>query len=149
MTNVKFTEHQLRFLRHMHVGRLATIDGQAIRLVPMCPVYDGGIFYMATHGKTAKVRDVRRHPQATLLVDQYSDDWLRHVAVMVQGAVTVLEHGAEFERAKALLEAKFQQYRELFPIEAGDSVILRLGPSKAITWDYARGEMNEPGGHST
>ncbi|MGD9764335.1 MAG: pyridoxamine 5'-phosphate oxidase family protein [Candidatus Binatia bacterium] len=149
MADVKFNENQLRFLRYMHVGRLATTNGRTMNVVPMCPVHDGAVFYMATHGTTRKVRDVRRHEHATLLIDQYSDDWLRHVGVMVIGTVAVLERGAEFERAKALLEAKFQQYRELFPIEAGDSVILRLTPTKAVTWDYARGEMNEPGGHST
>lgn len=144
MAEVRFNDHQLRFLRHMRVGRLATTDGQIIRVVPMCPVYDGAVFYMATHGKTRKVRDLRRHRQATLLIDEYCEDWMRHAAVMVVGETTILEQGAEFERAKALLEAKFQQYLDLFPIEAGDSVVLRLVPSKAVTWDYARGELNEP-----
>jgi hypothetical protein len=63
---------------------------------------------------------------------------------MMTGTVDVIEQGAEFEKAKALLEAKFQQYTELFRIEARESVILRFNPAKAVTWDYVSGEFNEP-----
>ena len=31
--SVKFSEKEIRFLRHMRVGRLATTDGEAIHLV--------------------------------------------------------------------------------------------------------------------
>jgi nitroimidazol reductase NimA-like FMN-containing flavoprotein (pyridoxamine 5'-phosphate oxidase superfamily) len=144
MGAVKFSEKEIRFLNYMRVGRLGTTDGEAIHLVPICPVFDGNAFYMATHAKTRKVRNLRKNKDATLLIDQYSEDWMRHVATMMTGTVDVIEQGAEFEKAKALLKAKFQQYSELFPIEAGESVILRFNPAKAVTWDYVSGEFNEP-----
>ena len=101
--SVKFSEKEIRFLRHMRVGRLATTDGEAIHLVvPICPVLDGAVFYMATHAKTRKVRNLRKNNKATLLVDQYSEDWMRHVATMMTGTVNVIEKGSEFEKAKAL-----------------------------------------------
>jgi hypothetical protein len=53
--------------------------------------------------------------KATLFIDQYSEDWMRHVAAMMTGTVDTIENDSEFEKAKALLEAKFQQYNELFP----------------------------------
>jgi hypothetical protein len=40
------------------------------------------------------------------------------------GTVDIVEKGPEFERAKILLEARYPQYRELFPIKEGESVIL-------------------------
>ncbi len=62
--SVKFSEKEIRFLKHMRVGRLATTDSEAIHLVPICPVFDGTVFYMATHAKTRKVgifaRTIRR-----------------------------------------------------------------------------------------
>jgi nitroimidazol reductase NimA-like FMN-containing flavoprotein (pyridoxamine 5'-phosphate oxidase superfamily) len=144
MAMVKFSEKEIRFLNYMRVGRLATADGEAIHLVPICPVFDGSVFYMATHAKTRKVRNLRQNNRASLLIDQYSEDWLRHVAAMLTGTVDIIEKGQEFERAKALLEAKYQQYNELFPIKEDESVILRFTPTKAVTWDYAVGELREP-----
>lgn len=142
--NVKFSEKEIRFLTYIRVGRLATTDGEAIHLVPICPVFDRTVFYMATHAKTRKVRNLRTNHNATLLIDQYSEDWMRHVAVMMTGTVDIIETGSEFDRRKALLEAKFQQYNELFPIREGESVILCFKPAKAVTWDYVAGELNEP-----
>jgi len=143
MSMVKFNEMEIRFLNYMRVGRLATTDGEAIHLVPICPVLDGNVFYMATHAKTRKVRNLRKNKKATLLVDQYSEDWMRHVATMMTGTIDIIEQGSEFEKAKALLEGKFQQYNELFPIREGESVVLCFNPAKAVTWDYVLGELKE------
>jgi nitroimidazol reductase NimA-like FMN-containing flavoprotein (pyridoxamine 5'-phosphate oxidase superfamily) len=144
MAMVNFSEKEIRFLNYMRVGRLATTDGEAIHLVPICPVFDGTVFYMATHAKTRKVRNLRMNSQTTLLIDQYSEDWMRHVAVMMTGIVEIIEKGPDFEKAKELLEAKYQQYNELFSIRGGESVILCFTPTKAVTWDYNAGELNEP-----
>lgn len=142
--NVKFSEKESRFLKSMRVGRLATTDGEAVHLVPICPVFDGTVFYMATHAKTRKVRNLRKNNQATLLIDQYSEDWTRHVAAMMTGTVDIIDKGPEFQKGKALLEAKYQQYNELFPIKEGESVIMCFKASKAVTWDYVVGELREP-----
>ena len=99
---------------------------------------------MATHAKTRKVKNLRKNNQATLLIDQYSEDWMRHVAAMMTGTVEIIENGPEFEKAKALLEEKYQQYNELFPIKEGESVIVCFDPAKAVTWDYVVGELREP-----
>jgi nitroimidazol reductase NimA-like FMN-containing flavoprotein (pyridoxamine 5'-phosphate oxidase superfamily) len=144
MDTVKFNEKEMRFLSYMRVGRLATSEGDAIHMVPICPVFDGSVFYMATHAKTRKVRNLRRNNKASLLMDQYSEDWMRHAAVMMAGTVDIIESGSEFERAKALLQAKYQQYDELFPIKEGESVILSFTPAKKVSWDYILGELNEP-----
>jgi nitroimidazol reductase NimA-like FMN-containing flavoprotein (pyridoxamine 5'-phosphate oxidase superfamily) len=144
VTMVQFSEKEIRFLNYMRVGRLATADGEDIHLIPICPVFDGTIFYMATHAKTRKVRNLRKNNRATLLIDQYSEDWTRHVAAMITGTVDIVEKGSEFEKAKVLLEAKFQQYKELFPIKEGESVIMSFKPAKAATWDYVVGEFQEP-----
>ncbi len=139
MAIVKFSEKEIRFLNYMRVGRLATMDGKDIHLVPICPVFDGDVFYIGTHAKTRKVRNLRKHKRATLILDQYSEDWMRLVAVMMTGTVDIIEKGADFELAKELLEAKYQQYLGLFPINEGENVILRFKPTKRISWDYIMG----------
>jgi nitroimidazol reductase NimA-like FMN-containing flavoprotein (pyridoxamine 5'-phosphate oxidase superfamily) len=144
MAMVEFRENAIRFLNYARVGRLATTDGADIHLVPLCPVFDGDVFFMATQARTRKVRNLRKDNRATFILDQYSEDWMRNVAVMMTGTVDIVEQGPEFERGKTLLEAKFQQYKELFPINEGESVILCFKPTKAVTWDYILGEFREP-----
>ena len=144
MPMVEFSENAVRFLSYARVGRIATTDGEDIHLVPLCPVSDGDVFFMATHARTRKVRNLRKDNRATFILDQYSEDWMRHVAVMMTGTVDIIEQGAEFEQAKALLDAKYQQYKELFPIKEGESVILCFRPTKAVSWDYLLGELREP-----
>ena len=68
MGELKFSEKEIRFLNYMRVGRLATADGEAIHLVPICPVFDGTIFYMATHAKTREVRNLRKNNKAPNLL---------------------------------------------------------------------------------
>jgi nitroimidazol reductase NimA-like FMN-containing flavoprotein (pyridoxamine 5'-phosphate oxidase superfamily) len=103
---VKFSEKEIRFLNYMRVGRLATTDGEAIHLVPICPVFDGAVFYMASHGKTRKVRNLRKNNRASLLVDQYSEDWMRHVATMMTGTVDIIEKGLRVREGQATLGRK-------------------------------------------
>jgi nitroimidazol reductase NimA-like FMN-containing flavoprotein (pyridoxamine 5'-phosphate oxidase superfamily) len=144
MAMVKFSENAVRFLNFARVGRIATTDGEDIHVVPLCPVFDGDVFFMATHARTRKVRNLRKDKRATFILDQYSEDWLRNVAVMMTGTVDIVERGLGFEKAKTLLEAKYQQYKELFPIREGESVILCFKPTKVVTWDYILGEFREP-----
>jgi nitroimidazol reductase NimA-like FMN-containing flavoprotein (pyridoxamine 5'-phosphate oxidase superfamily) len=115
MAMVELSENAVRFLNYARVGRIATTDGEDIHLVPLCPVFDGDVFFMATHARTRKVRNLRKDNRATFILDQYSEDWMRNVAVMMTGTVDILERGVEFERAKTLLEAKYQQIRSYFP----------------------------------
>jgi hypothetical protein len=84
------------------------------------------------------------HNRATLLLDQYSEDWMRNVGVMVTGTADVVRQGPEFEKGKALLETKFQQYASLFPIKQGESVVICFKPAKKVGWDYIAGELREP-----
>jgi PPOX class probable F420-dependent enzyme len=101
------------------VGRLATIapDGRP-HLVPICFALDGDMLYSAVDEKPKRSRrlqrieNVRAHPDVTVLVDHYEEDWARLWWVRLRGRARVLEHGREAQAALALLVAKYEQYRE-------------------------------------
>src|SRR5262249_5727103 len=93
-----FTETEVRFLTHARVGRLATHDGEGMHVVPMCPAFDGRAFYMATHTRARTVQNLSKNGNATLLVDQYSEDWMRNVGTMISGTAEVHTDGPEFEK---------------------------------------------------
>jgi PPOX class probable F420-dependent enzyme len=118
------------------VARLATAeaDGRA-HLVPVCFALEGARLYSAVDHKPMRSRDLRRlrnvreRPWATLLVDHYEEDWTRLWWVRIRGPAEVLPEGAEAERARDLLVARYAQYRERRPD----------GPVLAVTAEEWRG----------
>jgi PPOX class probable F420-dependent enzyme len=118
------------------VARLATAeaDGRA-HLVPVCFALEGARLYSAVDHKPKRSRDLRRlrnvreRPWATLLVDHYEEDWTRLWWVRIRGPAEVLPEGAEAERARDLLVARYAQYRERRPD----------GPVLAVTAEEWRG----------
>jgi PPOX class probable F420-dependent enzyme len=100
------------------VGRLATIDPDGRpHLVPICFALDGDVLYTAVDRKPKRSRDLRRlrnlreRGWATVLVDHYEEDWSALWWVRLRGRARILERGAEFHDALALLAAKYPQYR--------------------------------------
>ena len=77
----------------------------------------------------ARVRRLRRRPEATLLVDAYHDDWARLAWVELRGPVSVLD-ASDAGDALAALTAKYEQYRA----EPPPGPLLRLAPERFTCW---------------
>ena len=120
-----------RLVASARVGRLVTVapDGRP-RVVPFCFALDGDTLYSAVDHKpksTVHLRrldDIRRQPEATVLVDHYEEDWSRLWWVRVRGAARVVDAGAEQARARDLLAAKYEQYRAVPP--AGPVIVVAI-----------------------
>ena len=113
------------------VGRLATVtaDGRP-HLVPCCFVLSGDTIYSAVDHKPKstlhlrRLDNLRRNPNAALLVDEYADDWSALWWVRADGTGRILDHGPEFAAAIALLVEKYRQYRENPP--AGPAIAIDI-----------------------
>ena len=77
----------------------------------------------------ARVRYLRRRPQAALCDDRYDDDWGRLAWVQLLGTVDVLDVAAAPEALDALA-ARYEPYRERRP----PGPLLRLAPERAVHW---------------
>jgi PPOX class probable F420-dependent enzyme len=77
----------------------------------------------------ARVRRLRRHPEATLLVDAYFDDWSRLEWVELSGRMSILD-AADSGDALQALGAKYAQYRT----EPPQGPLLRLAPERFACW---------------
>jgi PPOX class probable F420-dependent enzyme len=100
------------------VARLATVDAQSRpHLVPICFALEGEMLYSAVDEKPKRskrlkrLENIRHHPEVTVLVDHFEEDWSRLWWVRLNGTATVLEAGPEREHALELLRAKYEQYR--------------------------------------
>ena len=124
------------------VARLAlTDDRDRPRVLPITYAIAGGALWSAIDAKPkrtpepARVRWLRRRPEAAVVVDRYSDDWERLAWVQLLGRVEVIELEAGRE-GLAALEAKYPQYRD----ESPPGPLLRLEVERALSWraaDYA------------
>ncbi|MFI5839218.1 TIGR03668 family PPOX class F420-dependent oxidoreductase [Catenuloplanes sp. NPDC051500] len=119
------------------VGRLATVgaDGRP-HLVPICFALVGDRIYSAVDHKPKRSARLRRLANArdtgvaSLLIDEYDDDWTRLWWVRVDGRVEVLETGP----AEALdaLTATYPQYAAKPPT----GQMLALTVEKWSGWSY-------------
>jgi PPOX class probable F420-dependent enzyme len=80
----------------------------------------------------ARVRWLRRCPEAALCVDDYHDDWTRLAWVQLLGRVEVLDVGEGAAGMEALV-AKYAPYRERRP----PGPLLRLAVERALHWRAA------------
>jgi PPOX class probable F420-dependent enzyme len=121
------------------VARLAFLDdGDRPRVLPVTFALAGDVVWSAIDDKPkrtaepARVRYLRRRPEAALLVDAYTDDWSRLAWVQLLGRVDVVPLDSSPE-ATAALAAKYEQYARRTP----PGPLLRLTVERTLHWRAA------------
>ena len=124
------TAEQLAFLKAREVCRLATAskDGKP-HVVPVIYALDGEDVIVAVDYGTRKLRNLRENRSVALVVDEYRPNR----AVMVEGECEIVERGGEYMRLLQILFDRFERYRQN-PWGEGESPILRVRPTKAVSW---------------
>ena len=119
------------------VARLATTDPDGRpHLVPIVFALEGDTLYTAVDKKPKRstklrrIENARARPDVTILVDHYEDDWGRLWWMRLRGRARVLDAGEERERALALLQDKYPQYRE----EPPDGPVLAVDVIEVREW---------------
>jgi PPOX class probable F420-dependent enzyme len=127
------------------VARLAFADADdRPRVLPVTYAVAEGAVWTAIDDKPkrsepARVRYLRRRPEAALCVDRYDDDWTRLAWVQLRGRVTILpveEGGAGLDA----LAARYAPYRERRP----PGPLLRLDVEAVSCWS-AHHSLQDPG----
>jgi PPOX class probable F420-dependent enzyme len=123
----------LSMLETARVAHLGLLDDEDLpRVLPVTfAVHEGAVWSAIDHkpkraGEPARVRRLRRRPEAALLVDRYDEDWTRLAWVELRGRVSVEPLGPALE---ALVE-KYPQYAE----ERPQGPLLRLTPERFACW---------------
>ena len=132
----------VELLRTARVGRLATAsaDGRPL-VVPVCYAFDGERLYSAVDAKPKRTRALRRlrnlaeNPHASLVVDEYDEEWTRLRYVIVEGGAEVLTSGLEFVSGIDLLVAKYAQYRTL-GLSRESGALIRVTPDRILHWRW-------------
>jgi PPOX class probable F420-dependent enzyme len=132
-------------LRHWPVARLAT-RGESGRpqQVPVVFALSDGALWSPVDGKPksggelARVRHLREHPEASLLLDHYDDDWSSLWWLRVDVTAQLVEPadaGADpaVVSAVAALEAKYPQYQQT-PVLREPPILIALHPTGLRSW---------------
>ena len=133
-------EEARRRVARARVATLATLreDGTP-HLVPFCFALDGDRLVSAVDHKPKRtphlqrLANVARDERAAVLVDEYDERWDRLWWVRLEASAQVLPEGPEADRARALLVAKYPQYREQPPSGA----VLSLRILRWSSWEAA------------
>ncbi|HET8577230.1 MAG TPA: pyridoxamine 5'-phosphate oxidase family protein [Methylomirabilota bacterium] len=117
------------------VCRVATAGQSGVpHLVPVCHVLHGGKIYFGSGDDGRKVKNLKENPHVTVTVDCYSEAWGNLKGVMVQGRARVIERGARFRQARALLYKKYPQYPREAALDPSDSVVIEVTPTRVFSW---------------
>jgi PPOX class probable F420-dependent enzyme len=128
-------------LDHWPVARLATVTASGNpHVLPVVFVREGDCVYTPVDGKRkagaelARVRNVRYHGAASLLLDHYDREWNRLWWVRLEGAIDVLHPAdAALHRLRDALRDKYPQYANVTPF-AGTPTALRLRWQRVVVW---------------
>jgi PPOX class probable F420-dependent enzyme len=122
------------------VARLGLLDeGDLPRVLPVTFAAADGAIWSAIDRKPksttepARVRRLRRRPEAALLVDVYDEDWSRLAWLELRGCVSILA----VEDAPRALEALLDKY-EHYRAEPPPGPLLRLDVQRAVWWRPGR-----------
>ncbi|HLZ61660.1 MAG TPA: TIGR03668 family PPOX class F420-dependent oxidoreductase [Ktedonosporobacter sp.] len=140
------TAAETRFVQRQRVARLATADESGSpHLIPVCYAFDGNRFYTpldekpkrVTGSSLRRVRNIEARHEASLLIDQYDDDWSRLGYVLVHGRADLLPpHNAAHEPALRLLRERYVQYRTM-ALET--QLVIAITPDRVVSWGPAIG----------
>ncbi len=121
------------------VARLAFVDDEdRPRVLPVTFAVAGGLVWSAIDEKPkrtaepARVRYLRRKPEAALVVDVYDDDWSRLAWVQLLGHVDLVAVDSSPD-AVAALAAKYEPYARRTP----PGPLLRLTVDRTLHWRAA------------
>lgn len=145
MARMDEQEMRRRFAQ-ARVSRIGTIDerGRA-HMVPIVHVLDGDTLYSSTDAgprPVKRLRNLARDPRATVLVDDYDEDWARVWWVRARGTGRAIEGGPEWEHAQRLLHEKYPQFGDT-PDEEGAGPVMAIDVEEWTGWAYS--ETTEPG----
>jgi PPOX class probable F420-dependent enzyme len=140
------------FLEERRVAHLATADATGRpHVVPVCFARSGDALFVPIDAKPKRgdpralrrLRNLRRRPQATLLVDRYDEDWCRLRWLMLSVRASILEASGERSAvaadaaarrdALAALEARYPQYAAM-GLAGLNLPVIRLDPEGVRRW---------------
>jgi len=130
------------FLSRPLIARLGTINEDGtIHIAPIYFKYEKGEFILGTQKVSRRVRNIKRNPKVTLLIDDPTPPFK---AVLVYGQAE-LEYDNVVQKRTAIFE-KFSPTEQAVRSAEGicnkwPSVVIRLKPDRIVSFDYSKASL--------
>ena len=128
---VEFTKNEINFLQTLEEARLATCHDDIPHVKPVSFIFHKDSIFVATDYDTRSYKNLKKNPKAGITIDVYKSG--AHQAVCIQGNVTILEKGKEFEEIYQLFFRKFQWVRN-DPWKEEEAPFLKITPANKVSW---------------
>jgi PPOX class probable F420-dependent enzyme len=132
------TEWERTFIAAHRVARLATVDARGRpHVVPVVYAFDGACLYLPVDGKPKRVgarrlrrvRNLQANAHASLVIDDYAEDWRQLAWVQIHGRAQIADEGPLFAAGVTELRRKYPQY-ETLPI----ALVIVITPTGVTYW---------------
>lgn len=130
------------FLSQPLVARLGTINEDGtIHLAPIFFRYEDGAIILGTQEVSRRVRNIKKNPNVTLLVDETTPPFK---AVLIYGKAE-LDYDDVVQKRTAIFE-KYSPPEQARKKAEGlcrkwKSAIIRIKPDRVVSFDYAKGSL--------
>ena len=128
---IKFTQKEIEFLDSLEEARLATCHDDIPHVKPVSFIYHQNTILIATDYKTRSFQNIRKNPLASVVIDLYRSGG--HKAILLQGRVTVIDTGEEFNSIYKLFYKKFKWVRD-DPWQQKEAPFLKIIPNNKTSW---------------
>ena len=128
---IKFTQKEIEFLDSLEEARLATCHDDIPHVKPVSFIYHQNTILIATDYKTRSFQNIRKNPLASVVIDLYRSGG--HKAILLQGKVTVIDTGEEFNSIYKLFYKKFKWVRD-DPWQQKEAPFLKIIPNNKTSW---------------
>jgi PPOX class probable F420-dependent enzyme len=135
-----FTPEELEvFLHESPVARLCSHNPDGtIHIAAVYFKYDQGLFWMGTQEVSKKIRNIKRNPNVSILIDTQARPWK---GVLVYGQAELV-----YEDAVAIRASIFERY--MTPERAQEfaenlanhyiPAVIRVTPARMVSYDYSK-----------
>lgn len=145
-SRTSFTDIENTFIHQQRIAHLATSDVEGHpTVVPVCYAFNGQHFYTPLDEKPKsvavrqlkRVRNIETRHEASLLIDQYSDDWSHLGYVLIYGhAEIVPPNHPHHTQALSLLRTRYIQYHTM---ALEKLPMIMITPERISSWGPALG----------
>jgi PPOX class probable F420-dependent enzyme len=145
MTNrTTLTQAETAFVLAQRVAHLATASAEGSpHVIPVCYAFDGQHFYTpldekpkrVTGNQLRRVRNIEARHEASLVIDQYDDDWTRLGYVLIHGRADLL--APEEPTHAVALHLLRERYVQYLTMSLERYPVIVITPDRVTSWGPA------------
>jgi nitroimidazol reductase NimA-like FMN-containing flavoprotein (pyridoxamine 5'-phosphate oxidase superfamily) len=135
-----FTQKELEaFLKEAPIARLCSHNSDGtIHIAPVYFKYEGGEIIIGTQDVSRKVKNIKRNPKVTVLIDNQTPPWK---GVIIYGEAK-LEYTDVIEKRSLIFERymkpEIAQKTTLDLANTFAPVVIRVIPERIVSYDYSK-----------